>query len=198
MDLQCIKLDHPYAKTCPKTLTYLEIEHNYAKQTSHPFYKGMPALVTNSKNHQRLDKMQNRIQDSDLNISQLDEKAKNDPNRNVYDIANTYSETVSQDANCQSSIAFDHFYAKLPPTLISSSKKSGEYKNINLDKIKLAHKNMVIQKLKAVRPSSVCCFCGKVLYPSSEHWLQDIPLHERRARKVVPESSHVTIATKEK
>ena len=28
---------------------------------------------------------------------------------------------------------------------------------------------------------SVCCICGKILYPSSAYWLIDIPLDENRA-----------------
>ena len=196
MDLQNIKLDHPYAKTCPKKLTYLEIEHKYAKQTLLPFSRGKS--INKRKCCQRLYKMQNRAQYSDLNTSQLGDTAKCDQNGNQHVTGNTESLTMSQYANCPSSIVSDHPYAKLPPTLITSFQNSEEYKNINLDKIKLEHKTKVIQKLKAVRPSSVCCICGKILYPSSEYWLEDIPLNEQRARQVVPEASHVTIAYKEK
>ena len=45
---------------------------------------------------------------------------------------------------------------------------------------------------------SVCCICGKILYPSSEYWLTDIPLYEHRARKNISDPSHVSIAYREK
>ena len=38
----------------------------------------------------------------------------------------------------------------------------------------------------------------KILYPSSEYWLTDIPLHEQRARKILSDPSHVSIAYGEK
>ena len=54
---------------------------------------------------------------------------------------------------------------------------------------------MVLQKLKSVRPSSVCCISGKILYPSSKQWLEDIPFDQQRARKNIPQNSQVIIAT---
>ena len=50
----------------------------------------------------------------------------------------------------------------------------------------------------ALNSQTVCCICGKILYPSSEYWPIDIPLYKQRARKTVPESSHVSIAYREK
>ena len=45
---------------------------------------------------------------------------------------------------------------------------------------------------------SVCCICGKILHPSLEYWLTDILLYEQRARKIVSDPSHVSIAYREK
>ena len=38
--------------------------------------------------------------------------------------------------------------------------------------------NRTIEKLKQVGPSSVCCICAKILYPSNEKWIQGIPENE--------------------
>ena len=57
---------------------------------------------------------------------------------------------------------------------------------------------MVLQKLKSGTQSSVCCICGKILYLSSEQWLEDIPFDQQRARKNILQDSHVIIATQNK
>ena len=44
----------------------------------------------------------------------------------------------------------------------------------------------------------VCCIYGKILNLSSEYWLTDLPLHEQRARKIVSDPSHISIAYREK
>ena len=165
MDSRNIKLDHSYVRSHPRPLSYLEIEHNYAKQTSKPF----------------------------LGVTFVDRKL-------CQILYNKLQQRTPSEAELASRlhIASDHAYAKSPPTLLHNYPESVESKNINLDIVKLAQTEKVIQTLKSVRPSSVCCICGKILYPSSENWVADIPLQEQKARQIVPEPSHVNIACREK
>lgn len=228
MESRCVKLDHSYAKSPSKLFQYIHVEHNYAKPISntfpkitkyieieHNYAKHISNITTAHRRNlqNRYYKMQksNQNQHSDntgvickVDNLKLLKTPKSEINDNVNDIENSI--TVSQDtiaSNLQHSdaslntIASDHAYAKSPPKLFTHYNEIGE-SNIKLDKTKILQIEMVCQKLKRVRPSSVCCICGKILYPSSEYWLTDFPLHEQRARKIVPEISHVNIANREK
>ena len=63
--------------------------------------------------------------------------------------------------------------------------------------VQLLHQT-VFQVAASLICLSICCICDKILYPSSEYWLTDIPLHEQRARKIVFDPGHVSIAYREK
>ena len=63
--------------------------------------------------------------------------------------------------------------------------------------VQLLHQT-VFQVAASLFCLSVCCICGKILYPPSEYWLADIPLHEQRAGKIISDPSQVSIAYREK
>ena len=182
MDSRNINLDHSYARSHHRLLSYLQPEHNYAKQTSKPFLRvtSMDRKCCQSKYY----KLQQRIPSEAQLASRLH-------------IASDHAYAKSKLVSILH-IASDHTCAKSQPTLLHHYLENGESKNIHLDIVKLAQTEKVIQTLRGVQPSSVCFICGKILYPSSEHWLADIPLQEQKARQIVPELSHVNIAYREK
>ena len=117
MDSRNIKFDHSYVRAHPRPLSYLEIEHNYVKQTSKPF------LGVTSVGRKLCQIKYNKLQQRTPSEAELASR--------LY-------------------IASDHAYAKSPPTLLHNYPESVESKNINLDIVKLAQTEKVIQTLKSV------------------------------------------------
>ena len=134
MDSRNIKLDHSYARSHHRPLSYLEIEHNYVKQTSKPFLRvtSMDRKHCQSKYY----KLQQRIPPEAELASRL---------HIAFHHAYAKSELVSR-----LHIASDHAYAKSPPTLLHHYPENGESKNIHLYIVKLAQTEKVIQTLKSV------------------------------------------------
>ena len=117
----------------------------------------------------------------------------------LFDITEPDQDSFLQNFNKYSTLSFDHIALDHTYVKLQKQHKISEFsQNIKLCEIKLVEKNLVLQRLKGVRPSSVCCICGKILYPSCEFWLENVPFQEQRARNIIPEASHVNIRSKEK
>ncbi len=66
---------------------------------------------------------------------------------------------------------------------------------VDLKKIQAVNANIIL--LETVKLTAVCCNCGKIMYPHSICWANDLSRQDWKANDLVPQNSPVYIETKQ-